>query len=60
MQRIRLHQHSLQIDAIQQLPQRRDLTASVGGGVGALGDGDTQPAGVEADPGHVDEVGRRP
>ena len=59
MQRIRLHQHSLQIDAIQQLPQRRDLTASVGG-VGALGDGDTQPAGAEAHPGHVDEVGRRP
>jgi len=57
MQRIRLHQHSLKIDSIQQLPQRRDFTASVGG-VGALGDGDTQSAGVEADLGHETRCAR--
>jgi hypothetical protein len=47
MQRVRLHQQPLEIHAIQQLAQRRDLTAGIGG-VGALGDGHTQAVGVEA------------
>jgi hypothetical protein len=37
----------LKLPAIQQLAQRRDLTAGIGG-VGALGDGHTQAVGVEA------------
>jgi hypothetical protein len=37
----------LQLHPIQQLAQRRDLTASISG-VGTLGDRHTQPVGVEA------------
>jgi len=38
MQRVRLHQQPLELHAVQQLTQRRDLTAGIGG-VGALGAG---------------------
>jgi len=47
MQRVRLHQQTVQFDAIQELPQGRDLAAAIGG-VGALGDGHAQRVGVEA------------
>jgi len=47
MQCVRLHQQPLELHAIQQLAQRGDLTAGIGG-VGALGDGHTQAVGVEA------------
>ena len=31
MQRIRLHQHALQLDGLQQLAQRLDFAAGIGG-----------------------------
>ncbi len=37
MQRVGLHQHSLELDGFQQLAQRLDLTTGIGG-VGGLGD----------------------
>jgi len=42
-----LHQQPLELHAIQQLAQRRDLTAGIGG-VGALGNGHAQAVGVES------------
>ena len=59
MQRVRLHQQPLELHAVQQLAQRRDLAAGIGG-VGALGDGHTQAVGIQAYLGNVDAVGRRP
>ena len=47
MQRVRLHQQPLELHAIQQQAQGRDLTTGIGS-VGALGDGHTQAVGVEA------------
>ena len=47
MQCVRLDQQPLELHAIQQQAQRRDLTTGIGG-VGALGDGHTQAVGVEA------------
>ena len=46
MQRVRLHQQTVQFHAIQELTQGRDLASGVGG-VGALGDGHAQSIGVE-------------
>ena len=46
MQRIRLHQQSLELHPIEELTQGLDLTAGIGG-VGALGDRDAQAVGVE-------------
>ena len=67
MQRIRLHQQpnsygegcAYELHAVQQLAQRCDLAAGIGG-VGALGNGHAEAAGVEACLGDVDAVGRRP
>ena len=59
MQRIRLHKQPLELHAIEQQAQRRDLTTGIGG-VGALGDGHAQAVGIQADLGNVDAVGRRP
>jgi hypothetical protein len=47
MQRVRLHQQSLELHPIEELAQGLDLTAGISG-VGALGDGHTQAVGVEA------------
>jgi len=47
MQCVRLNQQPLELRAIQQLAQRRDLTTGIGG-VGALGNGQAQTVGVEA------------
>jgi len=47
MQRVRLHQQALKLDAIQELAQGLDLAAVVGG-VGALGDRYAQAVGVQA------------
>ena len=46
MQRVRLNKQPLQLHAIQQGAQCRDLTARIGG-VGALGDGDAEVVGVK-------------
>lgn len=59
MQRVRLHQQPLEINPIQQLAQRRDLTTGIGG-IGALLDRHAEAVGIEADLGNVDAVGRRP
>ena len=59
MQRIRLHQHSLELHPIQQLAEGRDLTAGIGG-VGGLGNRHAQAVGIQAHLGNVDAVGRRP
>ena len=48
MQRVRLHLQPLELHAIQQQAQRRDLTTGIGG-VGALGDCHTQAVGIKAD-----------
>ncbi len=47
MQRVRLNKQPLQLHAIQQGAQSRDLTARIGG-VSALGDGDAEAVGVQA------------
>ena len=59
MQRVRLHQNTRQIDALQQRPQGRCFAALVSG-VGGLGDRHTQLLGIKAHLGNVDAVGRRP
>ena len=48
MQCVRLHEQPLELHAIQQQAQRRDLTTGIGG-VGALGDCHTQAVGIKAD-----------
>lgn len=47
MQRIGLHQQAIEINAIQQLAQGRDLAAGIGG-VGVLGNHNAQRVGVQA------------
>ena len=47
MQCVRLNQHTLQFDGLQQLPQGLNLTTSVSG-VGGLGNRHAQALGVEA------------
>jgi hypothetical protein len=46
MQRVRLHQQSLELYPIEELPQGRDLTADIGG-IGALGDHHAKAVRVE-------------
>jgi hypothetical protein len=57
VQRVRLHQQSLEVDAIEQLAQRRNLTAGISG-VGALGNGHPKAVGVEADLGNETRCAR--
>lgn len=59
MQRVRLHNQSLKVHSIQQLPQRCDLTTGIGG-VGVLSNRHAERLGIEAHLGNVDAVGRRP
>ena len=59
MQGIRLDQQPFELHPIQQLAQRRDLTAGIGG-VGALCDRHAEVVGIQADLSDVDAVGRRP
>ncbi len=47
MQRVRLHEQALELDAIEKLAQGLDLAAAVGG-VGALGDRHVQAVGIQA------------
>lgn len=47
MQRVRLHQQPLELNAIEQLAQCRDLAAGIGG-IGALGNGHPQAVGIQA------------
>jgi hypothetical protein len=47
MQRVGLHQQAVELDAIQQLAQSRDLAAGIGG-VGVLGNRNAQRVGVQA------------
>ena len=47
MQRISLHQQAIEINAIQQLAQGRDLAAGIGG-VGVLGNHNAQRVRVQA------------
>ena len=47
MQRVGLHQQAVELDAIQQLAQGRDLAAGIGG-VGVLGNGYPKGVGVQA------------
>jgi hypothetical protein len=60
MQRVGLHQQSLEFHAIKQLPQGRNLAADGISGVGALGDRHPKRVGVETHLSNVDAVGRRP
>ena len=46
MQRVGLHQQAVELDAIQQLAQGRDLAAGIGG-VGVLGNRNAQRVGVQ-------------
>ena len=47
IQRVGLHQQAVELDAIQQLAQGRDLAAGIGG-VGVLGNGYPKGVGVQA------------
>ena len=51
MQRVRLSQHALELNRVQQLPQRLGFVAGIGG-VGGLGNRDAQALGIEADLGN--------
>jgi len=51
MQRVRLNQHALELNRVQQLPQRLGFAAGIGG-VGGLGNRDAQALGIEADLGN--------
>jgi len=55
MQRVRLHQQSLELDAIEELTQGLDLTAPGIGGIGALGD--RHPQGLAITDQGVDRLG---
>ena len=59
MQGVRLHQHPIELNTIQQLAQGLDFPAGISG-IGALGDGHAEAVGIEAHLGDVDAVGRRP
>jgi hypothetical protein len=51
MQRVRLNQHALELNRVQQLPQRLGFAAGIGG-VGGLGNREAQALGIEADLGN--------
>ncbi len=51
MQRVRLNQHTLELNRVKQLPQRLVFAAGIGG-VGGLGNRDAYALGIEADLGN--------
>jgi hypothetical protein len=51
MQRVRLNQHALELNRLQQLAQRLGSAAGIGG-VGTLGNRDAQDLGIEASVGN--------